>query len=297
MNVTSTGQRPRRRLPALPCLPALAAALALAGCALGPVTPLAPDTAARLPPVRFLLTFDDGPDTGPYGGTPLILRQLADNPLAPGIKAIFFVQTEHPRRGGGPEGRAQMRETCAQGQLMAVHSGMKAGHVPHTRLAPDVLAASLRRGQGDIAAQCGQALAVVRPPNWAYSPATQAVYAQVGLGMLMADANARDGKFYGWTISLRRRPHMRHELEQVGRAMAAHRLPAVDGVTPVIVAFHDPNGFTASRMTEYLQILVETARDNGLPLADPPFYTDTQAAGRAALARAAAGVYARDHWP
>lgn len=273
------------------------AALALSACALGPVTPLPPDTAAHLPPVRFLLTFDDGPDTGPYGGTPLILRQLADNPVAPGVKAIFFVQTEHPRRGGGPEGRAQMHDTCAQGQLMAVHSGMVQGHVPHTKLAPDVLAASLRRGQADIAAQCGRALAVVRPPDWAYSAGTEAVYRQVGLGMLMADANARDGKIYGWTISLRRRPHMRHELERVGQAMAAHRLPAVDGVTPVIVAFHDPNGFTASHMTDYLQILVDTARDNGLPLADPPFYTDTQEAARAALARAQAGVYARQGWP
>ncbi|KAI3591464.1 Polysaccharide deacetylase family protein [Cupriavidus sp. U2] len=276
---------------------AIAATLALSGCAVGPTTPLPPDTAARLAPVRFLLTLDDGPDTGPFGGTPLILRQFADNPITPGVKGIFFVQTENPRRGGGPEGRAQMHETCAQGQLMAVHSGMVGGHISHTKLAPDVLAASLRRGQADIAAQCGHALAVVRPPNWAYSAGTQAVYAQAGLGMLMADASARDGKIYGWTISLRRRPHMRRELENVGQAMVNHRLPAVDGVTPVIVAFHDSNGFTASHMTEYLRILVETARDNGLPLADPPFYTDTQAAARAALARAAAGVYARESWP
>lgn len=275
----------------------LAVALALSGCALGPVTPLPPDTASQLAPVRFLLTFDDGPDTGAYGGTPLILRQLADNPIAPGIKAVFFVLTEHPRRGGGPEGRVQMHETCAQGQLMAVHSGMAGGHISHTKLAPDVLAASLRRGQADIVAQCGRAIALVRPPNWAVNAGTQAIYRQVGLGMLMADANARDGKFYGWTISLRRRPHMRHELEHVGQAMAAHRLPVVDGVTPVVVAFHDPNGFTAMHMTDYLQILVDTARDNGLPLADPPFYTDTQAAARAALARADAGVYARESWP
>jgi len=273
------------------------AAVALTGCALTPVTPLAPDTAARLAPVRFLLTFDDGPDSGPYGGTPLILRQLADNPVTPGIKALFFVQTEHPRRGGGAEGRAQMRDTCAQGQLMALHSAMVAGHVSHTKLAPDVLAASLRRGQADIVTQCGRVLPLVRPPNWAYSAATEAAYRQAGLGMLMADANARDGKFYGWTISLRRRPHMRHELERVGQAMATQRLHPVDGVTPVIVAFHDPNGFTAMHMTEYLQILVDTARDNGLPLADPPFYTDTQAAGRAALARARDGVYARETWP
>nr|WP_315598684.1 polysaccharide deacetylase family protein [uncultured Cupriavidus sp.] len=272
-------------------------ALAVSGCALTPVTPLTPNTAARLAPVRFLLTFDDGPDSGPYGGTPEILRQLADNPIAPGIKAIFFVQTEHPRRGGGPEGRAQMHDTCAQGQLMAVHSGVVEGHVSHTKLAPDVLAASLRRGEADIVAQCGRVAKIVRPPNWAFSAETETIYRQVGLGMLMADANARDGKFYGWHFSLRRRPHMRHELERVGQAMVAQRLQPVDGVTPVIVAFHDPNGFTASHMTDYLQILVDTARDNGLPLANPPFYTDTQAAGRAALVRASAGVYARESWP
>lgn len=273
------------------------ASLTLGACALGPVTPLDTATAQRLAPVRFLLTFDDGPDSGPDGSTPLILRQLADNPVTPDVKAIFFVQTAHPRRGGGAAGQAQMRDTCAQGQLMAVHSGVVEGHVPHTKLPPDVLAASLRRGEADIATQCGHVTKVVRPPNWSYNAATQAVYAQVGLGMLMADANARDGKIYGWHISLRRRPHMRHELERVGQAMTAGRLPTVDGVTPVIVAFHDTNDFTASHMTDYLRILVDTARDNGLPLADPPFYTDTKAAEHAVLARAGAGVYARESWP
>ncbi len=290
MNLTSFFQWSRSAAAA-------AAALALSGCALGPVTPVEPGPAARLAPVRFLLTFDDGPDSGPDGSTPLILRQLADNPVAPGIKAIFFVQTAHPRRGGAPAGQAQMRDTCAQGQLMAVHSGVVEGHVPHTKLASDVLAASLRRGQGDIAVQCGHVTKVVRPPDWGYDTRTEAVYRQVGLDMLMADANARDGKIYGWHISLRRRPHMRHELERVGQAMVAGRLPSVDGVTPVIVAFHDTNDFTASHMTEYLRILVDTARDNGLPLADPPFYTDTEAAGRATMVRAGAGVYARERWP
>ncbi len=275
----------------------LGVAAMLSSCALGPVTPLDADTAAGLAPVRFLLTFDDGPDSGPDGSTPLILRQLADNPVAPGIKALFFVQTAHPRRGGGQAGQDQMRATCAQGQLMAVHSGVVEGHVPHTKLAADVLAASLRRGEADIVAQCGHVTKVVRPPNWLYSKATLATYQATGLDMLMADANARDGKIYGWHISLRRRPHMRHELERVGQAMAARRIPVVDGVTPVIVAFHDTNDFTASHMTDYLKILVDTARDNGLPLADPPFYTDTGAAENAALARARQGVYARDAWP
>jgi hypothetical protein len=71
--------------------------------------------------------------------------------------------------------------------------------------------------------------------------------------------------------------------------MATHRLEPVNGVVPVIVAFHDTNDFTASHMTDYLQILVDAARENGLPLADPPFYTDTGAAEQAAVARARQG--------
>ncbi|WP_235697796.1 polysaccharide deacetylase family protein [Cupriavidus metallidurans] len=257
----------------------------------------APDAAQALAPVRFLLTFDDGPDSGPDGSTPVILRQLANNPIAPGIKAVFFVQTAHRRRGGSPEGQAQMRDTCAAGHLLAVHSGLPEGHVPHTRLTPEKLADSLRSGEADIVAQCGHVAPVVRPPDWAHNDATEAVYHQLGLDMLMADANARDGKIYGWHISLRRRSHMVSELERVGRAMATHRLEPVDGVVPVIVAFHDTNDFTASHMTDYLQILVDAARENGLPLADPPFYTDTGAAEQAAVARAKAGLYARESWP
>jgi len=261
--------------------------------ALGPT----PAAAARMRPLRFLLTFDDGPDAGPDGSTPLILRQLADNPIAPGIKAIFFVQTAHPRRGGGPAGRAQMHETCAAGHLLAVHSGVEEGHVSHTRLGPTELEASLRAGEADIAAQCRHVAQLVRPPNWAYNDETEGVYQRLGLGMLMADANARDGKIYGWHISLRRRSHMVSELERVRDAIGTRRLRPVNGVVPVVVTFHDTNDYTASHMTEYLQILVDAARENGLPLADPPFYTDTRAAERAALVRAKAGVYARESWP
>lgn len=256
-----------------------------------------PAAGAKLPPVRFLLTFDDGPDAGPDGSTPLILRQLADNPIAPGIKAIFFVQTAHPRRGGGAPGRAQMRATCEAGHLLAVHSGLVEGHVSHTRLSPTELAASLRAGEADIAAQCRHVAQLVRPPNWAYNEETEGVYERLGLGMLMADANARDGKIYGWHISLRRRSHMVSEMEQVKAAIGTRRLQPVNGVVPVVVTFHDTNDFTASHMTEYLQILVDAARENGLPLADPPFYTDTRAAERAALVRAKGGAYARETWP
>ncbi|WP_020202965.1 MULTISPECIES: polysaccharide deacetylase family protein [Cupriavidus] len=287
----------------------LAAAMLAGGlCAAAPGTadppPAAPSIrlatlrAARpLPPIRFLLTFDDGPDAGEDGSTPLILRQLADNPVTPGIKALFFVQTAHPRRGGGEAGKEQMHATCKAGHRLAVHSGLPDGHVSHTRLAPEELEASLLSGEADIIEQCRGAAQLVRPPNWAYDDAVQAVYRKLGLAMLMSDVNARDGKIYGWHISLRRRSHINSELAQVKVALSEQRLAPAGGVVPVVVSFHDTNDYTASHMTEYLQILVEEARDNGLALADPPFYTDGRQAERAARVRALSGVYARESWP
>lgn len=274
---------------------ALAAAPDASSAGVRPEAPAALRPA--LPPARFLLTFDDGPDSGPDGSTPLILRQLADNPVAPGIRGIFFVQTAHRIRGGSEAGKAQMRATCDAGHRLAVHSGLPAGHVSHTRLDPSELEASLLSGEHDIRAQCGDAARLVRPPNWAYNDDTRAVYRKLGLGMLLTDVNARDGKIYGWHISLRRRSHMVGELARVRQAVEAQRLAPVGGVIPVVVTFHDTNDFTASHMTEYLQILVDAARENGLPLASPPFYTDGREAEDAARERAAAGVYARDSWP
>jgi peptidoglycan/xylan/chitin deacetylase (PgdA/CDA1 family) len=194
--------------------PALAEGTVTAADADQPAADQGPDAAQALAPVRFLLTFDDGPDSGPDGSTPVILRQLANNPITPGIKAVFFVQTAHRRRGGSPEAGADARHL--RGRPPAGRAQRPARrHVPHTRLTPEKLADSLRSGEADIVAQCGHVAPVVRPPDWAHNDATEAVYHQLGLDMLMADANARDGKIYGWHISLRRRSHMVSELERL----------------------------------------------------------------------------------
>ena len=61
--------------------------------------------------LRFLLTFDDGP----HANTGQVLRHLARNPVQQDIKAIFFVQTRHPKRGGSAEGRAMLAIEHAEG--------------------------------------------------------------------------------------------------------------------------------------------------------------------------------------
>jgi len=237
-------------------------------------------------PVRFLLSFDDGPTPEPGSHTRLIQRQLKDNPVLPGIKAVFFMQTEHPIRGGSEAGSAMMRETCEGGHVLAVHSGHVRGHVSHTRMSEEELVRTLERAKAHIAETCERPATLVRPPNWSYTPATLDVYRRLGLEMVLTDLSANDGKIYGWIVSLRRRSHLHHELELVAAQRAAGRMPVVDGVIPVVATFHDTNLYTAEHATEYLQILVEEARAIGLPVADKPFYDDTAELTRAASVRA-----------
>lgn len=75
--------------------------LSLSACISSPV-PLTTETAERLrqqPPVRFLLSFDDGPSaTTFYNPTATVLDSLADNPLEPNIKAVFSCRPAQPGR-------------------------------------------------------------------------------------------------------------------------------------------------------------------------------------------------------
>ncbi len=275
------------------CAGVAAIAIALcAACAEAPpkLADLGPPVAT---PVRFLLTFDDGPSTWePYNPTRAILDQLQRNAVQPGIEAIFFVQTRDPRAGGGPAGQALLRRIHGEGHMLALHSGSARGHVSHLRLTPAELDQSLRDGIADIEAITGEAPTLVRPPYWRFDERTLATYRALGLHMVLTDINARDGKIYGWNISLRRRSHFQAGLARVRQAIVEGKLQPIDGVVPVIVTFHDTNTFTASHMQEYLEILVDRARALGLPLARPPFYNEREEIQRVAGLRAEAGVYA-----
>src|SRR3954451_20514991 len=243
-----------------------------------------------LRPVRFLLTFDDGPSLArPYNPTTAGLEQLAQNAVQPQIKAVFFVQTRSPGAGGSPFGQQLLRRVRDEGQVIALHSGSVRGHKNHRYLDAAQLDQTLADGIADIHAVTGHDATLVRPPFWAYDARTQAAYFAHGLNMLLSDISARDGKIWGWHISLRRRWHFRSNLEQTRREL--DRLPVVDGVVPIVVTFHDTNDFTSSHMAEYLHILVEESQHVGLPLAPRPFYDDAATVERVAVLRAQFGVY------
>ena len=222
------------------------------------------------PTIRFLLTYDDGPSirTG-YNPTLMIADQLASNDVQPGIKGIFFVQTGNPKAGGSPRGQEIIKDLAARGHTIGIHSVSKT-HIDHRKIPRDELIRLLVGAKAMIHEQTGAIPHFVRPPFGARNAMTQAVYADLGLYVLMADIPAHDGIIYGYKASLRRGVHIRHFLQDIMARRATD--PKFDGTISVIIGFHDVNPYTAKHMTEYLHILVEEARRVGFSVPDKPFY-------------------------
>lgn len=268
-------------------LAAIAIVTGLAGCIAAPIE-MTPQTEQRLrgqAPIRFLLTFDDGPSASSFWNPSMtVLDSLASNPLQPNIKAVFFVQTRASRAGGSEIGREVMRREQAEGQILGFHTATP-GHSNHRSLDDVELEQSLSNGTADIAAITGTPPTLVRPPFWNYDKRTFAAYQRHGLQVLLTDLSANDGKIWGFNASPRRRANMLRQLSVVRERIALGELPTVDGVIPVVVTFHDLNRYTARHAREYLQILIDSANTTGLKLGQKPFYDDKAGLQRAAMAR------------
>ncbi|MBE8592729.1 polysaccharide deacetylase family protein [Pseudomonas sp. MAFF 301449] len=277
----------------------LALAVSLSGCIGAPVA-LTPQTEQRLQaqaPIRFLLTFDDGPSASGYNNpSRSVVADLAHNPVLPGIKAVFFLQTEAARSGGSSRGRKTMEREYAGGHILAFHTAT-AFHTNHRWLNNAELESTLAQGSADIAAITGAPPVLVRPPFWNYDRRTFAAYQRHGLHVLLTDLSANDGKIWGFNGSPRRRANLYRQLSVVRERIALGELPTVDGVIPVVVTFHDINRYTARHMQEYLQILLDSAQVTGMKTAAEPFYTDHDALQRAALARTVKDVSETVHLP
>ncbi|KTC17948.1 polysaccharide deacetylase [Pseudomonas marginalis ICMP 9505] len=271
----------------------------LSGCIGAPIA-LTAQTEQRLQaqaPIRFLLTFDDGPSASGYNNpTRSVVADLAHNPVLPGIKAVFFVQTEGSRSGGSPRGQKTLQREYAAGHILAFHTAT-AFHTNHRWLNDAELERTLTVGAAHIAAITGTSPVLVRPPFWNYDKRTFAAYQRHGMQVLLTDLSANDGKIWGFNGSPRRRANLYRQLSVVREHIAQGELPTVDGVIPVVVTFHDINRYTARHLQEYLQILMDSARINGIKTATEPFYTDHAALERAALARTVKDVNEPVHLP
>ena len=245
-----------------------------------------PQPNPKIEPIRFLLSFDDGPSASPRDNpTEQILDTLADNPIQPGIKALFFVQTRATGSGGSVHGQALLQRQQREGHLLGFHTATP-GHANHRFLSPEALEQSLTNGVADLTAISGKAPRLVRPPFWNYDERTFAAYQTHGLRILLTDLSANDGKTWGINGSLRRRSNLRDQLARATQQISVGALPAVDGVIPVVVTVHDLNPYTARHMQEYLQILLDVAEDVGLATDKQAFYGQREALQRAALRRA-----------
>ena len=245
-----------------------------------------PQPNPEIEPIRFLLSFDDGPSASTSNNpTAQILDTLMDNPVQPEIKALFFVQTRAAAAGGSVQGQALLQRQQREGHLLGFHTATP-GHANHRFLSPAALEQSLKDGVSDLTAISGITPRLVRPPFWNYDERTFEAYQAHGLRLLLTDLSANDGKTWGINGSLRRRSNLRDQLARAAQQINVGALPAVDGVIPVVVTFHDLNPYTARHMQEYLQILMDVAEDVGLATDKQPFYGNRDALQRAALRRA-----------
>jgi len=244
-------------------------------------------------PVRFLLTFDDGPAAAVNDNpTVHILEVLARH----NIKAVFFTQPRAWHGGGTEMGRFLIRREYNEGHVVALHSATPL-HSNHRFMSREKLDQTMQLGVDDLRAETGVAPRLVRPPFWAYDAETLASYHAHGLHMLLTDLNANDGKIYGINFSWHKRSNMLKHLAETRKRWAAGQMPVSDGYTPVVVTFHDVNTYTSGHIEEYLDILLDVAHELNVPLADKPFYDQHDELERAALAATVSSPDAKPHLP
>jgi len=236
-------------------------------------------------PIRFLLTFDDGPSGDRYNNsTEQVLDALANNQVQSGIKAIFFIQTRANRGGGTEVGKKLMHREWQEGHLLEFHTSTP-HHSNHRFLTEQEFTESLQNGIADLTSVTGVAPDIVRPPFWSYDQRTFATYQKYGLHVLLTDLSANDGKIWGVNFSFHKHSNMLEQLSTLKAHWLAGELPVVDGSTPVIVTFHDVNTYTSNHVEVYLQILLQVAGELNMPTTAVPFYNQRDEIERAALIR------------
>jgi len=251
----------------------------------GTVAPTPSAAPSHAAPIRFLLTFDDGPSGAIYNNsTEQVLDVLANNAVQPGIKALFFIQTRAATGGGTERGHEMMLREWHEGHLLEFHSATP-HHSNQRFMSDEELNESLRNGIADLTAITGVAPTIVRPPFWSYDQHTFSAYQHDGLKMLLTDLSADDGKIWGVNFSFHKHSNMLEQLRAIKPLWQAGALPVVDGVTPIVVTFHDVNTYTSNHVEVYLQILLQVAGELNMPTAKVAFYNQRNDIERAALAR------------
>jgi hypothetical protein len=104
--------------------------------------------------------------------------------------------------------------------------------------------------------------------------------------MLLTDLSARDGSLVLFQEDPDRGGRLLDDLRCLRARVERETVPRVHGVVPVVVTFHDSNGYTARNLGRYLATLVRLARTAGFALTTPPFFDLADEVEAAAHARA-----------
>lgn len=231
--------------------------------------------------VDLVMTFDDGPHSG--GGannrTRKVIETLADNPTAPGINAVFFIQSHAKDAGGAyfrgkhPNGTAVLEEALSDGHLVQIHTGadMFRAHHPSNyhpeRLEAGELVNDLDRcrefieglDDGDGDDDTHHEVEFVRPPGGDHfdPPDTDVkpTYADEGLEMVLWDIDPQDWNNEGGVTP-----------DDVARDLYNQVKAAVEGgATELVILLHDcePNTYPPQHLKRYLRRIDDAVKDAG----------------------------------
>jgi len=229
--------------------------------------------------VEIVLTFDDGPHAGAFAygknHTQRVFRTLENNILQKNIKAVFFVQTHAPARGGAPIGRHVMAMLARGGHVLGIHTGSTADHASHlTRAAAapyDVngnrvldagdgangLESDMIRAKARIRELTGSVPLYVRPTYGERNGTVKAVYRRQNLKMILWDIVSGDSAG---------RPSVDAVNLNIDRGM--QRCIAA-GKRQIVILFHDIKLTTAFNSEEYLGNICISARKLGKTVVFP----------------------------
>lgn len=215
--------------------------------------------------VTVVLTFDDGPHAlsdMDRNYTAQALRTLSANGVQNDTKAVFFIQTHVPHRGGSRVGRQIIRDIWAAGHMVGIHTGSTEDHVRHTeRAAQGKLREDLERAVQYLN-ELGISSVYVRPVGGALNDEVRRIYRALGLRSLLWDIDSKDSHRGV------RRPditaHLRRRIREVAAA----------GQGEAIVLFHELDSDTRGNIEHYMATMQSSLSGAGHRIRFPTTRSD-----------------------
>jgi len=223
--------------------------------------------------IEVVLTFDDGPHVKEWGHgknhTEKVVNSLKHNVIQNGVRAVFFVQTHAPGRGGTQIGRNIIATVAKQGHVIGIHTGSTRDHASHrvrARARPyDVngngvletadgvngLESDMIRAKARIRKLTGSDPLYVRPTYGQRNHTVNAVYRRQDLRMILWDIDSGDNTGSPSVDAVNQNIHKGME-----RCIAA-------GKKHLVILFHDINSRTAENLEEHLGNICISARKLG----------------------------------